>query len=61
MKMNLRELVKQQATGYPDNIYLYWEDETVTYAQLLEITNKIANIMKINKKYLQPCKWPGTF
>ena len=43
--MNLRELVENQAKKYKDNIFLYWEDTTVSYSQLNELTNKVANFL----------------
>jgi long-chain acyl-CoA synthetase len=41
--MNLRELVEQQAEKYGDRIFLYWEETTVSYKQLNELSNKVAN------------------
>jgi len=41
--MNLRELVEQQAEKYKDRIFLYWEETTVSYKQLNELSNKVAN------------------
>ena len=43
--MNLRELVEGQAEKYKDKVFLYWKDETVSYAQLNEFTNKVANFL----------------
>ena len=43
--MTLGNLVEKQAQQYPEKIFLYWQDDTVTYAQLNEITNKIANML----------------
>ena len=43
--MNLRELVEGQAEKYKDKVFLYWKDETVSYAQLNELTNKVANFL----------------
>ncbi len=43
--MNLRELVKTQAEKYKDKPFLYWDDITVSYAQLDELTNKVANFL----------------
>ncbi|MFX1324596.1 MAG: class I adenylate-forming enzyme family protein [Promethearchaeota archaeon] len=43
--MNLRELVENQAKKYQDRIFLYWEDTTVSYNQINEITNKVANFL----------------
>jgi long-chain acyl-CoA synthetase len=43
--MNLRELVKSQAEKYKDKVFLYWDDMTVSYAQLDELTNKVANFL----------------
>ncbi len=43
--MNLRELVENQADKYKDKVFLYWEDITVSYSQLNEFTNKVANLL----------------
>jgi long-chain acyl-CoA synthetase len=43
--MDLRELVENQAKKYQDRIFLYWKDKTVSYAQLNELTNKVANFL----------------
>jgi len=43
--MNLRELVVNQAEKYKDKVFLYWKDITVSYTQLEELTNKIANFL----------------
>jgi len=43
--MNLRELVEKQAEKYQDKIFLYWKDTTVSYKQLNELTNKVANFL----------------
>jgi long-chain acyl-CoA synthetase len=43
--MNLRELVESQAEKYKDKVFLYWKDETVSYAQLNELSNKVANFL----------------
>ncbi|GAG91491.1 unnamed protein product, partial [marine sediment metagenome] len=43
--MNLRELVEGQAEKYKDKVFLYWKEETVSYAQLNELTNKVANFL----------------
>ena len=43
--MTLGDLVEKQAQQYPEKIFLYWQDDTVTYAQLNELTNKIANML----------------
>ena len=43
--MNLRELIEGQAEKYKDKVFLYWKDETVSYAQLNEFTNKVANFL----------------
>jgi long-chain acyl-CoA synthetase len=44
-KMNLRELVENQAEKYKDKTFLYWKDDTVSYTQLKERTNKVANML----------------
>ena len=43
--MNLRELVENQAEKYKDRIFLYWEDITVSYQEINELTNKVANFL----------------
>ncbi|MFX0082062.1 MAG: class I adenylate-forming enzyme family protein [Candidatus Hodarchaeota archaeon] len=43
--MNLRELVEKQAEKYKDRIFLYWKDITVSYQELNELTNKVANML----------------
>jgi len=43
--MNLRELVVSQAEKYKDKVFLYWKDITVSYTQLNELTNKVANFL----------------
>ncbi|KKK42755.1 MAG: hypothetical protein Lokiarch_32760, partial [Candidatus Lokiarchaeum sp. GC14_75] len=43
--MNLRELVKQKAEIYGDKVFLFWEDETISYKQLNELSNKVANFL----------------
>jgi len=43
--MNLRELVETQAEKYGDKVFIYWKDETVSYAKLNEVTNKVANFL----------------
>ncbi len=43
--MNLRELVEIQAEKYKDKPFLYWQDETVSYSQINELTNKVANFL----------------
>jgi len=43
--MTIGKLVENQAKKYNDRIFLYWEDITVTYTQLNEITNKVANML----------------
>jgi len=43
--MNLRELVQNQAKKFEDKIFMYWEDTTISYSQLNELTNKVANLL----------------
>ncbi len=43
--MTIGKLVENQAKKYGDKVFLYWEDMTVTYSQLNEITNKVANML----------------
>ncbi|MHA1390647.1 MAG: class I adenylate-forming enzyme family protein [Promethearchaeota archaeon] len=44
-KMNLRELVNNQAKKYEDKTFMYWEDITISYSQIDELTNKVANFL----------------
>ncbi|MHA2121937.1 MAG: class I adenylate-forming enzyme family protein, partial [Promethearchaeota archaeon] len=43
--MNLRNLVEIQAEKYKDRTFLFWEDITVSYDQLNEHTNRVANFL----------------
>jgi len=43
--MNLRELVQNQANKFEDKIFIYWEDTTISYSQLNDLTNKVANLL----------------
>ncbi len=43
--MTLRKLVETQAEKYKDKVFLYWKDETISYSQLNELTNKVANFL----------------
>ncbi|MHA2266172.1 MAG: class I adenylate-forming enzyme family protein [Promethearchaeota archaeon] len=43
--MNLRELVEKQAKRYKDKTFLFWEDSKISYSQLNELTNKVANFL----------------
>ena len=43
--MNLRELVENQAKNFKDKTFIYWMEEEVSYIQLNELTNKVANIL----------------
>ena len=43
--MTIGKLIETQAKKYADKVFLYWEDITVTYAQLNKITNKVANML----------------
>ena len=43
--MTLGDLVEKQAQQYPEKIFLYWQDDKVTYAQLNDMTNKVANML----------------
>jgi len=43
--MNLRELVQNQADKFEDKIFMYWEDITISYSQLNDLTNKVANLL----------------
>ena len=44
--MNLRELVENQAKKYKDKVFLYWKDITISYSQLNELTNRVANFYR---------------
>ena len=44
-KMNLRELVNNQAIKYEDKTFMYWEDITISYSQIDELSNKVANFL----------------
>jgi long-chain acyl-CoA synthetase len=43
--LNLRELVQNQAKKFGDKVFMYWEDKTVSYSQLNDLTNKVANLL----------------
>jgi long-chain acyl-CoA synthetase len=43
--MNLRELVQNQANKFEDKIFMYWEDTTISYSQLNDLTNKVGNLL----------------
>ncbi|MHA2281758.1 MAG: class I adenylate-forming enzyme family protein [Promethearchaeota archaeon] len=43
--MNLRELVENQAKEYKDKTFLFWEDSKISYSQLNELSNKVANFL----------------
>ncbi len=43
--VTLGKLVEKQAQKYPEKIFLYWQEETVTYSQFDELTNQIANML----------------
>lgn len=43
--MTIGNLIEKQAKKYPNKIFLYWEDIEITYSQLNEITNKVANLL----------------
>ncbi|MBY8986434.1 MAG: AMP-binding protein, partial [Candidatus Lokiarchaeota archaeon] len=43
--MNLRELIEKQANKYKDKTFLFWEDSKISYSQLNELTNKVANLL----------------
>ncbi|RLB31049.1 MAG: hypothetical protein DRH11_13875 [Deltaproteobacteria bacterium] len=44
--MNIRELLEKQAERYRDKIYLYFEEEKVSYQDFNLTTNRIANTFK---------------
>jgi acyl-CoA synthetase (AMP-forming)/AMP-acid ligase II len=41
--MNIRELLEKQTKTYPDKVFLYFEDEKVTYQDFNLTVNRIAN------------------
>ncbi|MHA1932188.1 MAG: AMP-binding protein, partial [Promethearchaeota archaeon] len=43
--MNLRELIENQSKKYKDKTFLFWEDSQISYSQLNELTNKVANFL----------------
>ncbi len=43
--MNLRELVESQAEIFKEKVFLYWKDTTISYKQLNEFTNRVANLL----------------
>jgi long-chain acyl-CoA synthetase len=43
--VTLRKLVESQAEKLKDKVFLYWKDITVSYSQLNEFTNKVANFL----------------
>jgi long-chain acyl-CoA synthetase len=43
--MNIRELVRSQAEKYKDKTFIFWKDTTISYSQLDELTNKVANFL----------------
>lgn len=43
--MTIGKLVENQAEKFGDRVFLYWEDMTITYSQLNELTNKVANLL----------------
>lgn len=44
--MNIRELLEKQAEKYPDKIFLYFEEEKITYQDFNLTVNRIANTFK---------------
>ena len=43
--MNLRDFVENQAKKYKDKTFLFWEDSKISYSQLNELSNKVANLL----------------
>ncbi|MCK4384094.1 MAG: AMP-binding protein, partial [Candidatus Lokiarchaeota archaeon] len=43
--MNLRVLMENQAKKYKDKTFLFWEDSKISYSQLNELSNKVANLL----------------
>ena len=43
--MTIGELVEKQTQRYPEKIFLYWQDDTVTFAQVNDLTNKVAHML----------------
>jgi len=44
--MNIRELLEKQAEKYPDKIFLYYEEEKISYQDFNLAVNRIANAFK---------------
>ena len=44
--MNIRELLERQVEKYPDKVFLYFEDERITYQDFDHMVNRIANGFK---------------
>jgi len=44
--MNVRELLEKQAQKYPDKIFLYFEEEKITYQDFNLTVNRVANAFK---------------
>ena len=44
--MNIRELLEKQAETYANKIFLYFEDETISYRDFNESVNRVANAFK---------------
>ena len=43
MKQTLKDLLIERAGEHPEKVFLFWEDETFTYGQLLEKARQIAS------------------
>lgn len=44
--MNVRQLLETQADKNPDKVYLYYEDEKITYSDFNGTANRVANSLK---------------
>ena len=44
--MNIRELLEKQVEKHPDKIFLYFEEERITYKDFNATVNRIANAFK---------------
>lgn len=43
--MNLRELIEKQADIFQDKTFIYWKEDEISYRQVNELTNKVANML----------------
>jgi acyl-CoA synthetase (AMP-forming)/AMP-acid ligase II len=43
--MNIRELIEDRVAGTPDKVYLYFEDQEITYTDFDRTINRMSNRM----------------